>query len=57
MAGHSRVYSSTTFNSLRVRPLTVTSNWKSNAHRALGRSGHIEPTAVPIPRWGFLRLP
>lgn len=38
MAGHSRVYSSTMFNSLRVRPSAVTSNWKSSAHRALGRS-------------------
>lgn len=37
------MYSSTMFNSLRVRPSTVTSNWKSMAHRASGTIGHIAP--------------
>jgi hypothetical protein len=55
MAGHSRVYSSTMFNSLRVRPSTVTSNWKSIAHKAFGRIGHIAPTWEPIPVRRFLR--
>lgn len=32
MAMASRVCSSTMFNSLRIRPSTVTSNWKSNAY-------------------------
>ncbi len=39
-----------------MRPSTVVSNWKSSAHRAFGTMGHMAPTAVPIPRWGFLRL-
>ncbi len=56
MAGRSRVYSSTMLSSLRVRPSAVVSNWKSMAHRASGAMGHIAPTAVPMPRWGFLRL-
>ncbi len=56
MAGHSLVYSSTMLSSLRVRPSAVVSNWKSIAHRASGAMGHIAPTAVPMPRWGFLRL-
>ena len=50
IAGHSRVNSSTMFNSFKVRPSTVVSNWKSSAHSAFGAIGHIAPTAVPIPR-------
>ncbi len=38
-----------------MRPSMVVSNWKSIAHRALGAMGHMAPTAVPMPRWGFLR--
>src|SRR5829696_439788 len=41
MAGHSRVYSSTMFNSFRMRPSTVTSNWKSRAPQGVrGDGGH-----------------
>jgi hypothetical protein len=39
-----------------VRPSTVTSNWKSNAHSAFGTIGHIAPTGAPIPRSGCLRF-
>jgi hypothetical protein len=55
MAGHSRVNSSMTLSSLMVRPSMVTSNWKSMAHRAFGRIGHIAPTWVPMPVRRFLR--
>ena len=48
--------SSITLSSFKVRPSTVTSNWKSIAHRAFGRIGHIAPTATPMPvRRFFLR--
>ena len=56
MAGHSRVNSSTMLSSLMVRSSSVVSNWKSSAHRAFGAIGHMAPTAVPMPRRGFLRL-
>jgi hypothetical protein len=56
IAGHSRVNSSTMFNNFNVRPSTVVSNMKSSAHKAVGAMGHIGPTAVPIPRWGFFRF-
>ncbi len=52
----SRVNSSITLSSFKVRPSTVTSNWKSSAHSALGRIGHIAPTCAPIPRSGCLRF-
>src|SRR5215204_3058492 len=54
MAGHSRVNSSMTLSSFRVRPSTVTSNWKSIAHRAFGRIGHIAPTWAPDAGEAFL---
>jgi hypothetical protein len=56
MARASRVNSSITFSIFRVRPSAVVSNWKSIAHIAFGRIGHIAPTWVPIPvRRFFLR--
>ena len=48
--------SSITLSIFRVRPSTVVSNWKSSAHRAFGRIGHIAPTWVPIPVRRFLRF-
>ena len=47
--------SSITFKSFKVRPSTVVSNWKSNAHSTFGRIGHIAPTWVPMPVRRFLR--
>ncbi len=55
MASASRVNSSMMLSSLMVRPSAVTSNWKSHAHNASGRIGHIAPTWVPIPVRRFLR--
>ena len=52
MAGRTRVNSSITLSSFKVRPSTVTSNWKSSAHRAFG---HIAPTWEPIQTRRFLR--
>jgi hypothetical protein len=39
-----------------LRPSTVTSNWKSNAHKAFGTIGHMAATPAPMPRSGFLRF-
>jgi hypothetical protein len=44
IAGHSRVYSSITFNSFNVLPSAVWSNWKSSAHNTFGQIGQNAPT-------------
>ena len=58
MAGHSRVNSSMTLSSFKVRPSTVTGRTGSRrAHRAFGRIGHIAPTWAPTPREALLAAP